>query len=138
MGENNLVIWDSIPMEMRPKIRYWLPAAAVDIQDLTQEIENLYKRGFGGIEVVTLSALPEEILAGEDSWGKDSWYLVMESIATATKRLGMSLDIANGPMWPISMPSIQNADDAGALYELTWGMAECPNDGQYTGELPEP
>ena len=138
MGENNLEVWDSIPIEMRPKIRYWLPAAAIDLQDLTQEIENLYKRGFGGVEVVTLSALPEEILNGEDAWGTDNWYRVLKSISATTEKLGMSLDFANGPMWPISMPTIQNADDSGALYELTWGMVKCPTNGQYSGELPEP
>ena len=34
-----------IPMEMRPKIRYWLPSAAVDEADLREEIRQLKGAG---------------------------------------------------------------------------------------------
>lgn len=33
--------------EMRPKIRYWLPAAAVDEADFRAEIRDFEARGFG-------------------------------------------------------------------------------------------
>ena len=58
-----------IPMEMRPKIRYWLPSAAVDEADLREEIRQLKARGFGGVEVVVLASVPEEIGTGRRRMG---------------------------------------------------------------------
>ena len=73
--------WKEIPNEARPKIRYWMPAAAVDFADLKEEIRQLKERGFGGIEVVVLSILPEEILLGEEGWGGERWNETVRVIA---------------------------------------------------------
>ena len=45
-------IWNDLPLSMRPKIRYWLPAAAMQEDDLRTEIQDIAARGFGGIEAV--------------------------------------------------------------------------------------
>ena len=128
--------WKNISNEARPKVRYWVPAAAIDEADLIQEIHQLKERGFGGVEVVTLSNLPSSILKGEDGWGTDHWNRMVQVISETTEKLGMSMDMTNGPMWPISMPTIKNADDPAALCELTYGVLECPKDGHYKGKLP--
>lgn len=47
-------LWEELPMEMRPGVRYWHPAAAMDEEDLRQEIRLLAARGFGKIEAVVL------------------------------------------------------------------------------------
>lgn len=133
----NFEEWDNISNDMRPKIRYWLPAAAIDEEDLRQEIRLLRDRGFGGVEVVVVSSLPVEILKGEDGWGTDHWNNCIKIIANETESLGMTMDIANGPMWPISMPTVESADDPAALRELTFGVIECPDSGFYKGKLPE-
>lgn len=128
--------WESLPRETRPKVRYWLPAAAVDHKDLEQELKDLKERGFGGVEIVTLFDIPDEVALGEDGWGTKHWNETLRFIAETTRKLDLSMDIANGPGWPISMPGIKNADDPAALCELTYGVIAVEESGSYHGALP--
>ncbi len=137
MKKNKIREWNDISMDLRPKVRYWVPAAAMDEEDLKLEIRLLKERGFGGIEVVMLSEMPEEILIGDDGWGTENWNHMIQVMAGTTQELGMTMDLANGPMWPISMPTVKDADDPAALRELTFGILECPESGYYKGALPE-
>lgn len=121
---------------MRPKIRYWLPAAAMVEDDLRAEIRDIASRGFGGIEVVVLSITPPEILRSQDGWGTKNWNHMVDIMADETKKLGLGLDIAIGPGWPIASPTIKSADDPAALTELTYGEMEI-DPGTYAGPLPE-
>lgn len=135
--DHALKIWKDLKMEMRPKIRYWLPAAAMDENDLRQEIRQLEERGFGGIEVVVLSTLSDDIARSRDGWGTENWDQMVAVIADETKKLGMSMDLAIGPGWPIASPEIRHADDPGALCELTYGVLEVKGGAAYRGRLPK-
>lgn len=137
MGKK-LLCWEQIENDARPKVRYWVPGAAMDKGDLEQELQKLRDRGFGGVEVVTLGTTPEEIQTGNDRWGTKNWNEMVQVIADTTENLGMSMDLANGPMWPISMPTVKHADDPGALCELTYGVIKCAGNGVYEGPLPKP
>ncbi|WP_099467199.1 glycosyl hydrolase [Konateibacter massiliensis] len=142
MDIETLKIWDELPMNMRPKIRYWLPAAAVEEEDIRKEIQALYERGFGGVEVVSLivsdAAFLNDIVKGDAGWGGERWNCVMKVVSEETGRLGMSMDITNGPGWPISSPTILSADDEAVLCELTFGEMMVNAESDYTGELPSP
>ena len=129
--------FSDIPMEARPGVRYWVPGAAMDEQDLRTEIRALYARGFGRIELVVLSGRNPVLDCGEDGWGTKNWDRMVRIAADETEKLGMKLDIANGPGWPISSPAIKNADDPAALRELTYGELILPDGGVYEGPLPE-
>lgn len=87
--------WKQIPMEMRPKVRYWLPAACVDDEELEADIQAIYDRGFGGVEVSCRMILPQ-ILSSEEGWGKAHWEHVIDVIDQKTKTLGMTMDLTNG------------------------------------------
>lgn len=127
--------WVQIPKQARPKIRYWLPGAAVEDDDLRKEIRSLYERGFGGIEVSCMMKLPS-LAMGETAWGTQRWNHMVEVIAEETERLGMTMDLTNGPMWPISMPTIDNIDSPAVSWELTYGWLPTPLNGVYEGPLP--
>lgn len=135
-NRQTLEAWGNLQMEMRPKIRYWLPAAAMDEKDLRTEIRQLKERGFGGVEAVVLASLPDEIAKSEDGWGTKNWERMIGIIADETKKLGMSMDIAIGPGWPIASPAIRSADDPAALCELVWGMLDIEKGKHYCGPLP--
>lgn len=136
MGREIANVWREIPNEMRPKIRYWVPAAAVDEDDLREELRALKARGFGGVEVVSLASIPQEFAEGEEAWGKERWLRMMEVIDDEAQKLGISVDYAIGPGWPIASPEIKSADDPAALRELTWGELTVPAGSRYEGALP--
>lgn len=124
-------------MDYRPKIRYWLPAAAVDETDLREEIRQFCERGFGGVEVVVLAMLPPEIGRGDYGWGTPAWDHIIDIIANETEKLHMTMDVAAGPGWPIASPKIRDVDDLAALCELTYGMEEVTGNAHYHGALPK-
>lgn len=126
-----------IDMQMRPKIRYWLPAACVQEDDLREELKQLCARGFGGVEIVSLGAQNPEIDRSEDGWGHEKWEHVLDIIADGTEKLGMSMDIANGPGWPIAMPKVDSADHPAALRELTYGCTYVAGGSFFEGPIPE-
>ncbi len=130
-------LFENIPVEARPGVRYWVPAAAMDEADLREEIRQLYARGFGRIELVVLSGRNAELDCSEDGWGTENWDKMVRIAADETEKLGMKLDIANGPGWPISSPVIKSADDPAALRELTYGEFALPAGAHYEGPLPE-
>ncbi len=127
--------WTNLENKMRPKVRYWVPAAAMDEQDLRKELQQLKERGFGGVEVVVLSMLPQDLAGSEDGWGTVNWDHMVDVIADETEKLGLSMDIAIGPGWPIASPVIKNADDPAAIRELTFGEVTAAEG--YEGPLPE-
>lgn len=124
--------WEQIPNEARPKLRYWVPGAEMDPKDLVRDIQEIRKRGYGGIEMVSLQ---RQAQPGTE-WGTENWKQLVDVAAGTTESLGMTLDLANGPAWPIAMPQIQSADDPAALMELTYGEIHL-KDGLYSGPLPE-
>lgn len=130
-------IWDVLPNDMRPKIRFWVPAAQMNAEDLRNELRGLKARGFGGVEVVVLSTLPSQIASGENGWGTDHWNQMVAVIAEETSRLGLTMDLANGPGWPIAAPGICHADDPAALTELTYGVVSVSPGEMFNGQLPE-
>ena len=135
--EQKAAFFDDIPMEARPGVRYWVPAAAMEERDFREEIRQLFRRGFGRIELVVLSGRNSELDHSEDGWGTENWDKMVRIAADETEKLGMKLDIANGPGWPISSPAIKYADDPAALRELTYGEFMQPAGAHYEGPLPE-
>lgn len=125
-------------IEFYPKVRYWLPQAAVEENDLRAEIRSLYEKGFGGVEIVPMAITTDgfsNIEVEESSWATEKWNKTLEIVSDETSKLGMTMDVANGPSYPIGMPTVENADDPASLYELTYGVKDVPC--HYVGKLPE-
>ena len=130
-------IWKEVPMEMRPKIRYWLPAAAMVEEDLRAEVADIAARGFGGVELVVLATTPPDIAGSEDGWGTENWDKMVDIIEDEAEKQGLSVDIAIGPGWPIASPVVETIDDPAVLCELVYGETELTGDTVYSGPLPE-
>lgn len=125
-----------IKEKTRPKIRYWLPEAMVDLDDLKQDLIDFKGRGFGGVEIVPFKTPIKQ--DKNDDWGSEYWYSVLETIIKTAKELSLKVDIANGPQWPIAMPDIKNADQDGTLYELTYGLKVIKNFKDDDKTIPQP
>jgi len=122
------------PQSARPQVRFWTPAAAVSNAGLRGDVDALAKAGFGGVEVVGFNA---PAAAGpEFAWGGDAWNRLLNTAATQAGKDGITIDIANGPRWPIAMPGVRSADDPAALYELTYGSAVVQPGQSFAGAVP--
>lgn len=105
------------------QVRYWIPEGCVTEEGLRADVRSIARRGFGAIELVAVNffgtPMPEDA-----RWGTARYYEAVRTVLDEASKLGLAVDIANGPGWPISVPQIGDADDPAALYELTYGVAE--------------
>ena len=102
------------------QVRYWIPEGCVTEEGLRADVRSLARRGFGAIELVAVNffgtPVPDDV-----RWGTPRYYEAVRTVLDEASRLGLAVDIANGPGWPISVPQIKDADDPAALYELAYG-----------------
>lgn len=125
----------NVPKEAKSRIRYWVPQAAMEEEDLKQDIKNLADMGYGCVEVVAITV--SDSIGEENIWGTDNWNHMMKIILQTAKECGITVDFTNGPAWPIAMPNISSADDEAALYEMTYGVVDVAGGTTYQGIVPE-
>ena len=125
--------------EYRPKARYWMPHSLVSEQGLRRDVADLAARGFGGIEVVAMnSGFPPQMLTADTMWGSSRWCQMMQPLLHEAREQGLSVDMANGPGWPIVNVTATDPDDETALYELAYGLRVLQAGEVYEGEAPLP
>ena len=103
--------------------RYWIPEGCVTAEGLRADVRSIARRGFGAIELVAVNLFGTP-MSDDARWGTARYYEAVRVVLDEASRLGLAVDIANGPGWPISVPQIEDADDPAALYELTYGVSE--------------
>ncbi|GAB3305935.1 glycosyl hydrolase [Pseudoclavibacter terrae] len=122
-------------VEQRPVIRYWLPSAAVDHDELRAQVAGFAESGFGVVQVVGM--WDAKGVTAEYAWGSDKWWEAMKVILDEAGARGLQVDLANGKRWPISVPTIASADDPAAARELTYGTTLLEPGATFAGALPE-
>ena len=85
----------SVPKEAKSRIRYWVPQAAMEEEDLKQDIKNLADMGYGCVEVVAITV--SDSIGEENIWGTDNWNHMMKIILQTAKEGGITVDFTNGP-----------------------------------------
>ncbi len=89
--------FSDLPMEDRPQVRWWLAQAYHTDKTIVESIENLYELGYGGVELLCLTAVEKgSSLYG---WGSEEWYNDMKLVVETCGKLGMSVSFAAGPNW---------------------------------------
>jgi len=122
-----------------PKVRYWFPHAVVSAKGFEKDVADLAARGFGSIEAVSMkTGITPEFYNRENLWGSDKWIACMKPLLRAAKKHGLSVDISNGPAWPIANISATHADDETTLYELSYGLKILHAGESYAGNAPLP
>jgi hypothetical protein len=124
----------SPPASVRPRIRVWVPGAAMSQAGLREEIAGFARQGLGGVELVAMEKRTN--LPPSMRWGTANWDSLVAVARAETARHGMSLSLTNGPAWPIAMPAVASADDPASLFELTYGVATIAAGASYDGALP--
>ena len=78
--------FNSPDIKCRPKVRYWMPHAVVSERGIVMDIADLAKRGFGGIEVVTMrDSVDYRFFNRENMWGSKAWINAMKILLREAK-----------------------------------------------------
>jgi hypothetical protein len=110
----------------------------VDPSEISNEIDQMYAAGFGGAEIndvhpsITIPVDPEG-----HGWGTDPWVDAVLTAYRHAESLDFQVDIALGPSYPASVPSLR-PDDEGAATEVVSGRIVIANGTTYSGAIPPP
>lgn len=120
----------------RSMIRYWIPEAAVEESELRTDLQEIASLGYGGVEVVAMTTMTFGVTE-EYRWGTANWDKAMTVIVDEAKKLGLTVDVTNGPAWPVAMPTISSPDDEGSCYEMTYSATYVSGGTEYSGTIPK-
>ncbi|NJP41520.1 hypothetical protein HCH52_10745 [Oscillospiraceae bacterium HV4-5-C5C] len=125
------------PQTRAPKIRWWLPGAAVTSGELRQEVQMMKAGGFSGAEICPF--MPGYVSDRID-WGSKAWYQTLKTILHSARDNCFTIDLTLTPGWPLALPTINNVDDpqSGALLELDGAWQDgISQEHPFTAPLPE-
>ncbi len=78
--------------DQRPGIRWWLPGANLDDQELIRELEDMHLAGIGAVE---LSCQAQN----GDGWGSPQWFSHFKTILREAGKRNMKVDFMPGVHW---------------------------------------
>lgn len=136
--------WPEITREAKPWTRWWWLGSAVDSTNLTRELEELARVGFGGVEVTSIYGIQ-----GQEHrhipYFSDRWIAMLGHAASEANRLGMGLDMPPGSGWKMGGPevpieqasrSIQLAADTAGSGAISWRVEVRNNNEQVKRPAP--
>lgn len=101
--------WPEAGATQKPWTRWWWPGSAVDEKGLTEELEQMARSGYGGVEITPIYGVK-----GEESrfvpFLSPRYMELLRHAATEAHRLGLGVDMATGTGWPFGGPWVQPAD----------------------------
>lgn len=101
--------WPALTRDTKPWTRWWWLGSAVDKPNLTAQLDELARAGFGGVEVTVIYGAK-----GADSayipYLSPKWVDMIAHTATEAHRLGMGVDLPQGSGWRTGGPSVQRGD----------------------------
>ncbi len=88
---------DALLVSDRPQVRWWLDEGYHTDETLREAIQDLYRQGYGGVELLCLddSSLDNSLYG----WGTEEWQHDLLVIVEECGKLGMSVSFAAGPDW---------------------------------------
>lgn len=122
----------------KPKMRWWLPGAFIDNEELEKEIKDMHKAGFGGAEILYFMSIPSKEVNPEDYYefyfGSKQWNDRMKHALRTAIGLGFQLDFTVGPLWPIATPAVSEENDERTSWGLHVGTVDLKDN--FVGVLP--
>lgn len=130
---------------LRPRFRYWIPDASVNLSVVTDDFARVKDAGAGGLELLgyyLYGNYPPGIAEGgpvptdwtKYGWGTDAWKELFSTALHAGKANDMVVDFANGPNQGAGVPAETNAD--GIMYDLVPFNVSVSIGGSFDDTLP--
>ncbi len=92
-------VWPKLKKENKPGTYWWWMGSAVDKQNLSYNLENLNKAGFGGVTIVPIygvKGLEQQYI----NYLSPQWMEMLAHTVSESQRLGMWVDMTTGTGWP--------------------------------------
>jgi hypothetical protein len=107
-------IWPVVMQEARPWTRWWWMGSAVDEKNISSQLSDFEKAGFGGVEVVPIyGAIGYE--KQYISYLSPQWMKMLDHTVKESSNLNMGVYISVGTGWPIGGPQVTKEDAATKL-----------------------
>lgn len=130
---------------VRPKFRYWIPDASVNLSEVVADFVGAKDVGMGGLELLgyyLYGDYPRYIAEGGPTptdctiygWGTPAWKELQDTCLQAAKEQGLVMDFALGPNQGSGVPAHQ--DDEGIMWDLIPFNISVPLGGSFNGTLP--
>ncbi|KAH8882940.1 secreted protein [Thozetella sp. PMI_491] len=126
------------PISARPKLRWWWPHGVVDVDEIKAEIDEMLEGGFGGAEINDVHpSIHVSMDPAGHGWATGPWLDAIRAASDHAKSRGFQIDVALGPSYPASVPTL-SPDDPGAEKEVVTGRAYVVSGATYSGPVPAP
>ncbi|THW43029.1 hypothetical protein D6D22_04627 [Aureobasidium pullulans] len=127
---------------VRPRFRYWVPDASVNLSQVAADIKDVKRVGAGGVELLGyynygdttffISAIPTDWT--KYGWGTPAWRQLQDTALKATKDNDLIIDLALGPNQGAGVPAPYNSD--GIQWDLQPFNVTVPIGGNFNDLLP--
>ncbi|KAJ9653016.1 hypothetical protein H2198_007763 [Neophaeococcomyces mojaviensis] len=128
------------PARVRPRFRYWVPDASVDLETLQQDIVSASSVGAGGVELLGIYdygffGVPTPIPDWDTyAWGTPAWQAVLKRALQTHKDHNLSMDFAIGPSYGQGVPV--EPDSQGLAWDIKFFNATITPGNGFTGVIP--
>ena len=95
--------------ETKPWTWWWWHGSAVTKKDITAELEKLHKSGIGGVNIVCLLDVKDDI-AVKLEFLSEEWIEAITHAVREARRLGMDVDMPPVPGWAFGGPWVTRED----------------------------
>lgn len=112
---------------LRPRFRYWIPDASVNLSVVADDFVRVKDAGLGGLELLgyyLYGNYPPQITEGGPTptdwtkygWGTEAWKELFRTALSAAQSNEMVVDFANGPNQGAGVPA--KPDNEGIMWDL--------------------
>lgn len=131
--------------QVRPRFRYWIPDASVNLDVVADDFAKVKNVGMGGLELLgyyLYGNYPSIVAEGgpvpvdwtKYGWGTEAWKDLTDVALKATKENGLIMDFALGPNQGAGVPA--KPDDEGIMWYLNPFNVSVPIGGSFNDVLP--
>lgn len=128
---------------VRPRFRYWIPDASVELSEIANDLELVKRAGAGGMELLgfyyygatqstSLLTVPSDWT--KYGWGTDAWRNLTLFTLQECKARDLLLDFALGPNQGSGVPA--EPESEGLMTDLIPFNVSFPLNGTFDGQVP--